>query len=296
MQRRPVHFGLGLGIVLALMGGLATCGRAAEGRAALSLTAGQKEFLWQEPILATVRLEGAASTGLPAEPGAIKAGGFRFEVVPAVKPRAGAKPLPLEGQEASVSASCRIYDLLEWFAFSEKGGPWTVRAVFEQNGTKLVSEPITISLRKPAKGDVEFEPMSRLHHTPWSNYDTNAFCGDTFDLVQKWPTSQFAKYCHYWNGRNLQNKKEFEKAIASYQTVVEKYPEFALADAAAYAVVECLYAQKKLAEARKVNDSLRARLEGKAAKAGVKTGTGQTTVQGLANSMAQRLKQDLGTE
>src|SRR5262249_42688097 len=148
---------------------------------------------------------------------------------------------------------------LEWFAFPDQGGPWTVRATFEAKGepVKLVSAPITVMLRKPLPKEAEYEPMARLHHMPWSNYDTNAFCGDTFDLVQKWPTSRFAPHCHYRNGRHLQLKKEYDKAIASYRTVVEKYPDFALAADAEYGIVECLVAQKKLSEAQKRNIALR---------------------------------------
>jgi hypothetical protein len=129
-----------------------------------------------------------------------------------LNPRKGARALPLEGQASTAHAQLRHYDLLEWFAFPENGGTWTVQAIFENKGAKLTSAPVTITLRKPGKTDAEHAPMARLHHIPWSNYDTNAFCGDTFDVVKQWPKNRFAKYCHYWNGRYLQNKKEFEKA------------------------------------------------------------------------------------
>src|SRR5262249_55499640 len=154
------------------------------------------------------------------------------------------------------SARSRHYDLLEWFAFPDKG-TWSVQAVFESKGGKATSSPVTISIDKPEPKDPEHDPMARLHHTPWTNYDSNAFCGDTFDLVKRWPKSRFAKYCHYWNGRYLQNKKEYAKAIASYRTVVEKYPDFALADAAEFGIVQCLHAQGKMAEAQKLNTALR---------------------------------------
>jgi hypothetical protein len=297
MCQRQIRFILGLGVALVISGVLASAeGKAADAKEGLRLSAGQKEFLWLEPILVTVRVDSPRLSGLPAAPADNKAGTLRFEIDPVVKPRSGAKPLPLEIQDTGSSAQTRVYDLLEWFSFPEKGGPWSVRAIFEQNGTKLVSEALTVSLQKPAKTEAEFEPMARLHHTPWSNYDTNAFCGDTFDLVKRWPDSRFAKYCHYWNGRYSQNKKEFDKAIESYRTMVQKYPDFVLADAAAYGVVECLYAQKKLHDAKSLNSALREKLAAKATDLGLKSGAGRTTVHRLADGMAGRLDKEIGSE
>jgi hypothetical protein len=265
--------------------------RPPQSREALHLAAGQKEFLRLEPVLVTVRLEGRRSQGLPAAPGASKLGTLRFEVAPTVKPRQGAKPLPLEAQAAG-PVQVRHFDLLEWFAFPDQGGTWSVRAVFEHQGTKLTSAPLTVMVRPPGKGDAEAGPVARLHHTPWSNYDTNAFCGDTFDVVKQWPTSRMARYCHYWNGRYLQYKKEYDKAIASYRLAAEQYPGFALADDAAYGIVECLYAQKKLREAQTRNTELRQSLQKRATKGGNKPGAGQPAVQGLAQAMADRLRRD----
>src|SRR5262249_7849208 len=158
-----------------------------------------------------------------------------------------------------------------WFAFPERG-TWTVRAVFESKGTRQTSPPVTLSIHKPDPKDLEHGPMARLHHTPWSNYDTNAFCGDTFDLVKNWPNSRFAKHCHYWNGRYLQNKKEYDKAIASYRIVVSRFPDFALADAAEFGIIQCLLTQKKIAEAQKLNTALRKNLRERLAKQGIKLG------------------------
>jgi hypothetical protein len=304
--------------VLMTVGGLGLAAGRADGPNALHLASSQKEFLWLEPILVTVRLDSVQRVGLPAEVGAPgkavhasngkakagkpsvsetrRVGALKFDIAPIVKVRSGAKPLPLEGQDPEATVQRRTIDLLEWFDFPDKGGTWTVRAVFEHDGSKVVSEPITVTLAKPAKGAPEFDPMARLHHTPWSNYDTNAFCGDTFDLVQKWPTSRFARYCHYWNGRYSQNKKEYDKAIASYRVVMDKYPDFVLADAAEYGIVECLLAQKKLPEAQKAAVALRQRLNDQAARAGIKPGTGQSSVQQLTQRVSARLQRDLGLE
>lgn len=87
------------------------------------------------------------------------------------------------------------------------------------------------------------DAVARVHHIPWSNYETNAFRGDTFDVVKKWPDSKPAKYCHYWNGRYSQNKKEHDKAIASFRTVIEKYPDLPLAADARRALAECEHAK-----------------------------------------------------
>jgi hypothetical protein len=213
---------------------------------------------------------------------------LRFEIEPAIKARSGAKPLPLEGQVAAGAAPTRLYDLFEWFAFPENGGTWTVRAVFEAKGFKQTSAPLSITIRKPGPKDSEHGPMARLHHTPWSNYDTNAFCGDTFDLVQKWPKSRFAKYCHYWNGLFLQNKKEYDKAIASYRIVLAKYPDFVLADAAEFGLIQCLCAQKKLQEAAQLNTALRKKLSERSAKNETKPGT----VQRLADALGRDLRRE----
>src|SRR5262249_20582763 len=144
--------------------------RPAKSVAALHLTASQKEFLTLEPILVCLRLEKGPMAGLPAAPGKTQQGSLRFEFEPAVKPRQGAKPLPLEGQ-ASANVKARYYDLVEWFAFPERG-TWTVRAVFESKGTRQTSPPVTLSIHKSDPKDLEHGPMARLHHTPWSNYDT----------------------------------------------------------------------------------------------------------------------------
>src|SRR5262249_10283804 len=146
------------------------------------------------------------------------------------------------------------------------------------------------TIRKVAKGDAEEQPVARIHHTPWCNYDTDRFCGDTFDLVGRWPDSRLAKYCHYWNGRFSQNKNEHDKAIASFRTVVEKYPDFVLADDAEYGIVECLVAQKKLREAREVSEKLHKKCTERARKTG---GKGQTAVLRLVTEMSQRLDREL---
>jgi hypothetical protein len=293
MAGRRFLFGLGAVMVLLLPG---TWARGEEpptkGQEALHLMLRQKECLSLEPILVTLRLQSQRFTGIPAAPGAGKRGTLRFEIEPALKPRGGAKPLPLEGQGQANHARMRDYDLFEWFAFPETG-TWSVKAVFEHKGTKLTSSPVTITLQRPAKEDPEYGPMTRIHHTPWSNYDTNAFCGDTFDVVKRWPKSRFAKYCHYWNGRFLQNKKEYEKAIASYRMAAGQGPDFAFAPAAEFGIVECLYAQKKFQEAKKANATLCKQLEKHAAKAGRKPGMGQTIVQRLADAMTERLNQAL---
>jgi hypothetical protein len=262
-----------------LLAGVLAAGaeRPAAAREALQLRAGQKEFLALEPILVTVRLDDPSPGGLPPAPGK---GTLQFEVKPAVKPRPGGKPLPLEALAAKSGARVRTYDLLEWFQFPADGGPYTVRAVCEHKGGTLTSAPVTFTIRRPAKGDPEAGPVDRIHHTPWSNYDTNAFCGDTFDVVKRWPKSKLAPYCHYWNGRFSQNKKEYDKALASYRTVVEQYPDFALADHAAYGLAECLLAQNQKEAARKELAALRDRLDARGGKAEDRAG-GQTAVRHL---------------
>ncbi len=104
-------------------------------------------------------------------------------------------------------------------------------------------------------------PKGALHywgltHPPWCNYGTNKFCGDTFDLVNRWPESRLAKYCHYWNGRFLQHNKEYEQAIESFELVLKQGPRFALSDDADYGIVECLAALGKSDEAEKHNAAL----------------------------------------
>jgi hypothetical protein len=221
----------------------AVAARAGEEKGVLRLSTARTELLRLEPILVTVKIEGDAELGLPAAPGGESvAEMFGFEIEPAVKPRPKAKPLPFE--EKTALAPARKFDLLEWYQFPDKG-EFTVRAVFMHGGTRYASEAVRLTIRKPEKGDAEFDAVARLHHMPWSNYDTNAFCGDTFDVVKRWPDSKLAKYCHYWNGRYSQNKGELDKAIASYETVLKQYPDFELADAARLGLAECKTAASK---------------------------------------------------
>jgi hypothetical protein len=234
-----------------------------------------------------VSLDSKCDLGLPAAPGQGKTGSLRFEVDPAVKARPKGIALPLEAQATAANIQARLYDLSEWFPFPDKG-TWKVRAVVEHGGKTLRSAPITVTMRKPAKDDTEQQPVGRIHHTPWSNYEANAFCGDTFDLVKSWPSSRLAKYCHYWNGRHLQHKKDYAKAQASYQTVVDKYPSFVLADHAAYGVVECLVAQKKFADARKHSTALQKRLDARKSS--------RTAVRQLVRELSERLDRELASE
>ena len=108
---------------------------------------------------------------------------------------------------------------------------------------------------------MEWGPVDRIHHTPWSNYVTDAFCGDTFDVVKRWPDSKMAKYCHYYNGLHHQHKKEYDKAIVSLTTVVEKHPDFLLARDADAAIHQCLLALGKRSEAAKHLEEQRKRSE-----------------------------------
>jgi hypothetical protein len=223
--------------VVVLGAWVAGAARAGEEKGVLRLATARTELLRLEPILVTVKVEGDAELGLPAALGGESAAEmFGFEIEPGVKPRPKAKPLPFEARTALASA--RTLDLLEWYQFPDKG-EFTVRAVFTHAGTQYVSDPVRLTIRKPEKGDAEFDAVARVHHIPWSNYDTNAFCGDTFDVVKRWPDSKLAKYCHYWNGRFSQNKGEFDKAIASYERVLNKYPDFEFADAARRGLEEC---------------------------------------------------------
>ena len=200
--------------------------------AKLVLKADQKEFLTLEPILVTVKSQ---SPGLSA--GAGVKDGIRFDIQPAVKLRSGAKPLPQEAKIADSSATSRVIDLLEWYQFPAEG-TFTVQASLESD-PKARSAPITFAIRRPGKEDPEWGPVDRLHHMPWSNYVTDAFCGDTFDVVKRWPESKLAKYCHYWNGLHNQHKKEYDKAIESFRIVAEKHQGFILADHAKRGIEEC---------------------------------------------------------
>lgn len=234
MSVRRAWLGFGLACLLAPAVAPAS---GADGRGALKLSADQSVFLRQEPILVTLRAEGDSAQGLPATVGGESLSqSLRFEIEPAVKPRKGARPLPEEAR-ADATAT-RTYDLLEWFEFPG-AGTFTVRAVYDRAGDRLTSGPITVTLRTPEKGDAEFDAVARVHHVPWSNYETNAYCGDTFDVVKRWPDSQFARYCHYWNGRYSQNRKEYAKAIASYEELIARYPGFVLADDARRGIEEC---------------------------------------------------------
>src|SRR5438132_12193562 len=68
----------------------------------------QKEYQTFEPILVVVQ----APTGTPGLPMVLdEKSALRFEISPPVKPRPGAKPLPVEAKVDK--ARTRLYDLLE---------------------------------------------------------------------------------------------------------------------------------------------------------------------------------------
>ena len=238
---------ISLGSVIVVFGLISWSQGADEsGRASLTLTTEQKEFLTFEPILVKIRLK-SPNSHLPIQVGDAKGKIIlRFDIQPPVKTRPGAKPLPLESQRPD--AQVRIVDLLEWYQFPGEG-KFRVEAMLEQGGEKLNSATTQIELRRPGKDDLEWGPVDRLHHMPWSNYIADAFCGDTFDVVKRWPKSRLTPYCTYYNGLHHLHKKEYDQAIASLQTVVKHYPKFVLTPDAQWAIAECLRAQGKLSEA-----------------------------------------------
>ena len=276
---------LKIGLAVLLFCTVATSGKVSfGGDGVLHLLSGQTEFLQVEPILVTLRLQSDDPQHLPASPGESASGALRFEIEPAVKPRDGARPLPLES--AVADAQVRDFDLLEWYQFPGEG-KFTVRAVLQCKDATLVSSKVTVTIRKPGNDDPELPPVARIHHPPWCNYGENKFCGDTFDLTNRWPDSRLARYCHYWNGRFLQHNKEYDKAIASYETVVKLGPEFALADDADFGIVQCLTALGKLDEAQKRNAAVLRKYDRLASESASKYGPGQTAIQRLAHDVKE---------
>jgi TolA-binding protein len=248
---------------LFLAGAGRSVGDSDDTKSALVLAAAQKECLSLEPILVVVRAEGDNVRSVPARVADSKAskekGTLSFEIKPAVKARAGAKPLPLEAGQTSAKRA-RLFDLLEWYQFPAEG-EFTVTAVIKNGDATVTSKPIVVTLRKPDKKDSEAGPVDRIHHVPWSNYVTDAFCGDTFDVVKRWPDSKLAKYCHYYNGLHHLHKKEYDKAVASLSVVVEKHPDLLLAADADHAIHECLLAQGKKEDAVRHLAALEKRLK-----------------------------------
>src|SRR5262245_12711118 len=222
------HYPIVLVCGLMLVAGWGNAGDAVK----LVLKADQKEYLTLEPILVTVKSQ---SPGLSAGAGAKDR--IRFDIKPAVKPRPGAKALPQEAKIDDAAATNRVIDLLEWYQFPAEG-TFTVQAALDADQAAR-SAPITFTIRRPAKDDPEWGPVDRLHHMPWSNYITDAFCGDTFDVVKRWPESKLAKYCHYWNGLHHQHKKEYDKAIDSFRLVAAQ-PGFVLTEHAKRGISECM--------------------------------------------------------
>jgi hypothetical protein len=217
----------------------------ARAESGLTVSPSQKEFVSAEPILVTVAV-GKEGATLPASVSTKDKAGLRFDIQPAVKVRREGRPLALEAKVKESPG--RLYDLLEWYEFPPEG-TFTVRAVLETGAGVVSSEPVAITVRRPAAKDTERAPVDRLHHLPWSNYVTNAFCGDTFDLVKQWPKSRLARYAHYWNGLHHQHKKEYDKAIASFGAARSADSAFVLAADADLGILECLIAQDRLKEA-----------------------------------------------
>jgi hypothetical protein len=256
---------------------------ASDGKKALVLSAAQADHLTLEPILVTVHLSGKDAT-LPA---GLEKGPLQIQITPAVKLRQGAKPLPLEGKVDSAPRRC--YDLLEWYQFPAEG-TFKVQAIVGDGSAKVTSPAVTITIRRPGKQDAEWGPVDRLHHMPWSNYVTDCFCGDTFDVVKRWPESKLARHCHYYNGLYSQHKKEYDKALASFRIVTEKYPDFVLADAANYGIAECLMAQGKRAEAMDHVAALQKAIRQQAANV-----AGSACVSALADRLADQIRKE-GTD
>jgi hypothetical protein len=256
-RRLPVPFAIAC---LFLAGAGRSAGDSDDTKSAVVLTAAQKECLTLEPILVVVRVEGDSVRSVPARvAGSKEKGTLSFEIKPAVKARSGARPLPLEAAQSSAKKA-RLFDLLEWYQFPAEG-EFTVTAVIKNGETTVTSKPIVVTLRKPDKKDSEAGPIDRIHHVPWSNYVTDAFCGDTFDVVKRWPDSKMAKYCHYYSGLHHLHKKEYDKAVASLSVVVEKHPGFLLAADADHAIHECLLAQGKKEDATRHLDAMQKRLK-----------------------------------
>jgi hypothetical protein len=254
---------------------------------ALQLTIGQSDLLHKEPVLVTLRLQHTAMRALPSKTGEDDGCTLRFEFEPALQARGKGKPLPLEAASAAADVTSRDYELLEWYEIPE--GEFSVRAVLEQEGAQLTSQVVKFTIRAPASDDSEHGPVDRIHHLPWMNYDTNKYCGDTFDLVKRWPDSRLAKYCHYWNGRYSQNNKEYEEAIASYRIVIEKYPRFALSDDADFGIVECLRAKGDLEAAKRHNAAV-------FKKYGAAAGGKRSAVHFLATGMTDGVARTPGAE
>jgi TolA-binding protein len=250
----------------------------AQGQRPVVLSAAQVDHLTFEPILVTVQLSGKHAT-LPA---GVEKGPLQFQITPAVKLRQGAKPLPLEDKVQS--APNRHYDLLEWYQFPAEG-TFKIQAIVNDGSAKVTSPAVTITIRRPGKEDAEWGPVDRLHHIPWSNYVTDSFCGDTFDVVKRWPESKLAKYCHYYNGLYSQHKKEYDKALASFKIVTQTYPNFAFADAANYGIAECLMAQGKRAEAMDHVAALQKAIRQRSASA-----AGNGCVSALVDTLAEQIR------
>jgi hypothetical protein len=141
---------------------------------ALQLTIGQSELLHKEPVLVNLRLQPAAVKALPPQPGNGDGGTLRFEFEPGIEPhvvadwRRPGKPLPLEAASATGEVTSRDYELLEWYQIP-KEGTFSVRAVFEHDGTRLTSQTVKFTIRAPASDDSEHDPVGRIHHLPWMN-------------------------------------------------------------------------------------------------------------------------------
>src|SRR6476646_2379203 len=99
-------------VVTAFLFVVAPCVAADEPAAGLVFVVPQKAYQTFEPILVVVQ----APLGTPGLPMALdEKSSLRFEISPPVKPRKGAKPLPVEAKVDK--ARTRLYDLLEWYQF-----------------------------------------------------------------------------------------------------------------------------------------------------------------------------------
>ncbi len=196
-----------------------------------------REDLWQgEPMLVTVSLNGADKDLLPrlATPGSSLSFHFNTEMI---KP--GILDNPDTAREGEIQVgNVVLYNVLDCYSCSDDfAGSLQLRAELAYEGKVIKSDIVSLQISRPPEGD-EREAFQRLHHFPWANYYTSKYCGDTFDLVARWPESRYVKYCHYYSGCYLQNAGEWSQAIDEFKALL-RFPAFALSPEALYQLGVC---------------------------------------------------------
>ncbi len=206
----------------------------------IEITIDQKEFMQGEPQLLTVKLSEDLVEKKTVLPRALFKKTnltliFAEPVEPMQKPEDQAiVAIPKQDFYKGIAAY-----LINNYFNTHTPATYTLKAVLKTPEGSIESKAITYTVHA-ADSSLEEEAFGRLHHFPWANYVSNKYCGDTFDLVHRWPESRLAKYCDYYSGRFLLEQRDYNGALEKFENVITQNEPFALTSDTEVQIAVCL--------------------------------------------------------